>query len=115
MAVRNSGICTTFNNEAKLGSQQQSRNFRIGHMDLVRTLQTLPTDKQAELADFVQFLALKFASSDPGNAAGDDWTERELSQLALQQATRGLEADAAIYTLADLRERWQRNWLGKSS
>jgi hypothetical protein len=77
----------------------------MGHIDLVRTLQTLPAEKQEEVMYFVQFLATKFAV--PAPVTQGDWTETAFSQLAIQQAMRGIDDEAAIYVAADLKERWQ--------
>ncbi len=79
----------------------------MGHMELVRTLQTLPADKQEEVMDFVQFLAMKFAAQQTVPVVQGDWTESAFSQLAMQQAMRGVDDDATTYVAADLKERWQ--------
>ena len=79
----------------------------MGHMELVRTLETLPADKQEEVMDFVRFLAMKFAAPMPGPAIHGNWTESAFSQLAMQQAMRGVDDEAATYVVADLKERWQ--------
>ncbi len=77
----------------------------MGHMELVRTLQTLPAEKQDEVMDFVQFLAMKFAAPVKAPVVQGDWTESAFSQLAMQQAMRG-DDDATTYVAADLKERW---------
>lgn len=79
----------------------------MGHMELVRTLQTLPADKQEEVMDFVQFLALKFAVPARAPVVQSDWTESAFSQLAIEQAMRGVDDGVTIYTALDLKERWQ--------
>lgn len=35
----------------------------MGYAELIKKLQTLPEDKQAEVFDFVEFLAARFAAS----------------------------------------------------
>jgi hypothetical protein len=64
----------------------------------------LPQEKQAEVFDFVEFLA---AQSGKGGTTPAEWSDAEFANLAMAQALRGLEGDPVAYTLADLRERWQ--------
>ncbi len=81
----------------------------MGHMELIRMLQTLPTDKQAEVVDFVEFLAARFAVSAPIPAASEstDWTDASFSQFSMQQAQRSLGQETVSYSAADLKESWQ--------
>lgn len=76
----------------------------MGYVELIETLQNLPRDKQAEVFDFVEFLAAK---SSMGTEHGE-WTDVEFSRIAMRQALRGIEDEAIIsYTRDDLREIWQ--------
>ncbi len=36
-----------------------------------------------------------------------DWNNAEFTEMAMNQAMRGMENDPALYTLEDLKERWQ--------
>lgn len=75
----------------------------MGYAELIQErLQTLPPDKQAEVYDFVMFIATRNQ-----RAAPVDWTDDEFSRLSVAQALRGLENDPVDYALTDVRERWQ--------
>jgi len=75
----------------------------MGYAELIQQrLQTLPLDKQAEVYDFVEFIA-----SRNQKAAAVDWTHEEFSRLSMAQALRGLENDPVDYALADVKERWR--------
>ena len=80
----------------------------MGYAELIqRRLKTLPPEKQAEIYDFVEFIATRgsdvVARPDPRG----DWSEAEFSQLSLAQAMRGMEDDPVVYSLDDVKERWQ--------
>lgn len=78
----------------------------MGYAELIQQrLQTLPPEKQAEVYDFVEFIAARIPHAAPENAS--DWTDAEFSQMAMAKAMRGLEDDPVTYSLADLKERWQ--------
>jgi len=63
-------------------------------------LTDLPESYQAEVLDFVEFLAAK---SKAHNESTDQ--EREAwSEFSLEQAMRGLEDEESLYSLADLKE-----------
>ena len=75
----------------------------MGYAELIQQrLQTLPQDKQAEVYDFVEFIATRNQKTTPA-----DWTNEEFSRLSMAQALRGLENDPVDYTLTDVKERWQ--------
>ena len=74
----------------------------MGFGELIEKLQALPADKQAEVFDFVDFLAARFATHPPGA----DWTEREFSDFSLGQALRGMEDDPVTCSTDDLSENW---------
>ena len=79
----------------------------MGYAELIEQLQTLPENKRAEVFDFVAFLAARFGKDGNNPAATDAWQDAEFSQMAMQQALRGMENDPVTYTLDDLKERWQ--------
>jgi len=76
----------------------------MGYAELIEKLETLPDEKRAEVFDFVDYLAARFASHRA--PAVDHWTDREFADMAMQQALRGMDDDPVIYDDADLRERW---------
>jgi hypothetical protein len=78
----------------------------MGYAELIERLQALPQDKQAEVFDFVEFLARRSALPGAPLAQGA-WTDAEFARMAMAQALRGIEDDPVAYTAADLRERWQ--------
>ena len=80
----------------------------MGYAELIQLrLQTLPPDKQAEIYDFVEFIAQRSATAVAVVAAApSDWTEAEFAHLSLSQAMRGLEDDPVTYSLSDIKERW---------
>lgn len=80
----------------------------MGYAELIKKLQALPEDKRAEVFDFVEFLASRFAS--PGMADRrdtEDWEDAEFSTFGLGQALRGLDEDPVVYSHDDLRESWR--------
>ena len=86
----------------------------MGYAELIqKRLQTLPPDKQAEVYDFVEFIAtrnhaVKTPDAElPNKSAPADWTNEAFAQLSMAQAMRGLENDPVHYALTDIKERWQ--------
>ncbi len=80
----------------------------MGYAELIERLQTLPHEKQAEVFDFVEFLATRGGSTGGvAHLAHSDWTDAEFSKMAMAQALRGIEDDPVAYTRDDLREQWQ--------
>ena len=78
----------------------------MGYAELLKTVQSLPKEKQAEVFDFVAFLAMRCGVPVESLAPGE-WTKDEFADFSLQQAMRGMESDAVSYGLDDLKERWQ--------
>lgn len=75
----------------------------MGYAELIERLQLLPQDKQAEVFDFVEFLAGRVR--EPQANERQDWNEQEFNDMAMEEALRGMDVDV-VYTLADLQERW---------
>lgn len=78
----------------------------MGYAELIQQrLQILPQEKQAEIYNFVEFIAARISHPAPDNAS--EWTDAEFSRMAMAKAMRGLEDDPVTYSLDDLKERWQ--------
>jgi hypothetical protein len=74
----------------------------MGYVELIEKLQTLPHEKQAEVFDFVEFLAARFGET----PAGADWTDASFSERAFGQALRDMEDEPVIHTIDDITEKW---------
>ncbi|MGG6265228.1 DUF2281 domain-containing protein [Leptolyngbya sp. AN03gr2] len=79
----------------------------MNQTQLLEKFQALPPDKQEEVLDFIDFLASRSPSSRKPKISDDEWTTAEFSQMAMSQAMRGMEDEPLLYSLDDLRERWQ--------
>jgi hypothetical protein len=79
----------------------------MGYAELINRLESLPREKQAEVFDFVEFLASRCSTTTDKLHTHTDWTDAEFSELSMRQALRGMEDESVNYTLADLREQWQ--------
>ena len=79
----------------------------MNHAQLSEKIQALPPDKQAEIFDFVDFLVSRHTVAKQQKIADGEWTRAEFSQMAMSQAMRGMEEEPHLYTLDDLKERWQ--------
>ena len=79
----------------------------MGYAELINRLESLPRDKQAEVFDFVEFLAARCGASTNKPLPHAEWTDAEFSELSMRQALRGMEDEPVTYTRADLREQWQ--------
>lgn len=79
----------------------------MGYAELFEKLQTLPTEKQAEVFDFVEFLSARFGGVKDKPLTHDEWTDAEFASLAMSQALRGMEDEPVLYTRDDLKEHWQ--------
>ncbi|MEK7810923.1 MAG: DUF2281 domain-containing protein [Pseudomonadota bacterium] len=79
----------------------------MGYAELINRLESLPRDKQAEVFDFVEFLAARCGTSTNEPLSHTEWTDAEFSELSMRQALRGMEEETVTYTRADLREQWQ--------
>lgn len=71
----------------------------------IEKMQALPPDKQAEVLDFIEFLASRNPTANDLNV--DEWTNAEFSTMAMSQAMRGMEDEPPLYTADDLKEGWQ--------
>ena len=80
---------------------------KMGYAELIELLRALPADKQAEVFDFVEFLAARNATEGGKPPAHGEWTDAEFAELAMRQALRGMEDDPVSYSQDDLRESWQ--------
>lgn len=69
-------------------------------------IQALSPAKQAEVLDFIEFLASRSTTSHEQQTAEDDWTNADFREMAMSQAMRGMEEEPSLYTLDDLKERW---------
>ena len=76
-------------------------------VSFVEKVQRLPQDKQAEVFDFVDYLADRFTTSSTPASPSPTLTEEEFSQWALSQALRGMEDEPDLYAQSDLKERWK--------
>lgn len=80
---------------------------------LVDKVRNLPQDKQAEVIDFVDFLAARCGAAQPvlgdvgGEIGGVSWSASEFEDFSLSQAMRGLEDEPDRYDESDLTERWR--------
>jgi hypothetical protein len=79
------------------------RSGVMGYTELIEKLRTLPEEKQAEVFDFVEFLAARFGET-PVDA---EWPDSKFAEFSLGQALRGMEDDPVTYTAADLSVNWQ--------
>lgn len=70
--------------------------------EVIEKLKSLPEDKQAEVIDYVEFLAERFG---PRRSVGD-WTDQQFGDLSLTEAMRGMEDEPALYGEDDLKEHW---------
>lgn len=77
----------------------------MGYAELLRTVQSLPKEKQSEVFYFVTFIAARCGVAT--EISHDEWTETEFAEFSMRQAVRGVESDPVRYTLDDLKERWQ--------
>ena len=79
----------------------------MGYAELIEKLQDLPAEKQAEVFDFVEFLAVRFGKAKGTPFAPGEWSDAEFSEFAIDQALRGMEDEPVLYTRDDLKEQWQ--------
>lgn len=77
----------------------------MGYAELLKTVQSLPKEKQSEVFDFVAYLAARCGVAT--DTAHDQWSEAEFTEFSMRQAVRGMEKDPVRYTLGDLKEHWQ--------
>ena len=79
----------------------------MGYAELIEKLQGLPAEKQAEVFDFVEFLAARFGKAKGKPFTRDEWSDAEFGEFAMGQALRGMEDEPVLYTRDDLKECWQ--------
>ena len=80
----------------------------MGYAELIAKIRTLPEDKQAEVFDFVEFLASRFSTSDAGGANDTaEWSEESFATFSLGHALRDMDDDPVSYGRSDLREVWR--------
>lgn len=63
----------------------------MGYAELLKTVQSLPREKQSEVFDFVTFLAARCGvTTESGH---DEWSEAEFAEFSMRQAARDMEND----------------------
>lgn len=73
----------------------------MGYADIItQKVQQLSLEKQAEVLDFVEFIALR-------PSGRTDWSDADFSDMSLQQALRDNPNDPLNYTATDCRELWR--------
>ena len=72
----------------------------MGYAELIaQKLALLPLEKQAEVFDFVEFIAVR---------SSIDWTDEQFQAMSLTQALRNQEDDDPVsYSASDCREIWR--------
>ena len=85
---------------AKLQMVPNDGEFIMGYAELIaQKLALLPLEKQAEVFDFVEFIAVR---------SSIDWTDEQFQAMSLTQALRNQEADDPVsYSASDCREIWR--------
>jgi len=73
--------------------------------ELIAKVSRLPTFRQQEVFDFVNFLEERYGDAERGEQA--DWPEPQFRALSVEQAMRGLEDEPDLYSDDDLKEHWQ--------
>jgi len=80
----------------------------MGYAELIAKIRTLPEDKQAEVFDFVEFLANRFSTSDAVGGNGTaEWSEEGFASFSLSHALRDMDDDPVSYGRSDMREIWR--------
>ena len=72
---------------------------------MTEKLETLLDEKWIGVFDFVDYLTARFASHRA--LVVDQWTDRECTDMAMQQALRGIDEDQVSYGDTDPLGRWQ--------
>ena len=73
----------------------------MGYADIIsQKVQQLSVEKQAEVLDFVEFIALR-------SSGRMDWSDVDFSDMSYQQALRDNPDDPVNYTATDCRELWR--------
>ena len=55
----------------------------MGYAGLIEKLQDLPAEKQAEVSDFVEFLAVRFGKARGTPYAPSEWNDAEFYKFAI--------------------------------
>ena len=76
----------------------------MNYAHLIEKLQKLPAEKQAEVVDFVDYLASRFTQHTAG--AYEEWDEQGYSRFSMNQAMQGLQDETPTYSESDIKERW---------
>ena len=79
----------------------------MGNAELIEKIQNLPAEKQAEVCDFVEFLAARFGKVKGKSLVHNEWSDTEFAEFAMGQALCGMEDEPVLYTRDDLKEHWQ--------
>ncbi|WP_100639379.1 DUF2281 domain-containing protein [Marinobacter salexigens] len=73
--------------------------------ELIKRVSRLPPSKQQEVHDFVAFLEARYAKKNQDSQTS--WTEHDFNAMSIEQAMRDIEDEPELYSLEDVRERWQ--------
>lgn len=73
--------------------------------ELLAKIRQLPVVRQQEVMNFVLFLDQQCQQSKADSHS--EWTDQTFHSMSIDQAMRGLEGEAEIYSEDDLKERWQ--------
>jgi hypothetical protein len=73
---------------------------------IIEKIASLPADKQQEIFDFIEFIAIRHQKTTAKTSFQQEWSESTFAQFSMQQAMRGLEDESVIYTDDDLKEHW---------
>jgi hypothetical protein len=79
----------------------------MNQTQLLEKFHSLPSDKQIVVFDFIEFLAARGSKLNDLQTENDDWTDADFSQMSMSQVMRGMEDETPLYSLDDLKERWQ--------
>jgi len=79
----------------------------MGHIELIEKLRALPDDQQSQVLDLIERLSGQPVSARDAGPDQGEWTESGFAAFSLSQALRDMEDDPVVYTVDDLRERWQ--------
>ncbi len=73
----------------------------MGYADIIsQKVQRLSPEKQAEVLDFVEFIALR-------SSGRMDWSDKDFFEMSLEQALRDEQDDSVNYNATDCRELWR--------
>jgi len=83
----------------------------MGHAELIEILEKLLPERQAELLDFAQFLALRSATPPPGEMANTRAADILAALRAARQSFPGSAPEQLHKEFADMRNEWDgRGW-----